>query len=88
MAAIVVTMDELQVFKQELLEEFRNMIKGLPDRPKQLLRNADVRKLLGISATTLQTLRINGTLPYSKIGGTLYYDYNEVMRVFESNKKG
>ena len=42
--------------------------------------------MLGISATTLQTLRINGTLSYTKIGGTLYYEYAEVVKVFEKNK--
>ena len=42
--------------------------------------------MLGISATTLQTLRINGTLSYTKIGGTLYYEYAEVIKVFEKNK--
>lgn len=37
------------------------------------LDGKDVKKLLKISERTLQTLRSNGTLAYSKIGGKLYY---------------
>jgi len=32
-----------------------------------------VRKLLGVSNGTLQTLRVNGSLPFSKIGGLYFY---------------
>ncbi|MBO6533302.1 MAG: DNA-binding protein, partial [Muricauda sp.] len=39
-----------------------------------------------ISPGTLQNLRINGTLPYTKIGGVLYYEYHEIMGVLEQNK--
>ena len=31
------------------------------------------RKILNISPGTLQNLRVNGTLPYIKIGGVMYY---------------
>jgi isocitrate dehydrogenase kinase/phosphatase len=44
-----------------------------------------VRKLLGISPGTLQNLRINGTLPYTKIGGVLFYDYEEIKLMIEQN---
>ena len=37
------------------------------------LTGDDVQKMLNISERTLQTLRSNGTLAYSKIGGKLYY---------------
>jgi hypothetical protein len=36
---------------------------------KQWLKSVDVRKMLNISPGTLQNLRINGTLRYTKIGG-------------------
>jgi hypothetical protein len=34
--------------------------------------------VLNISAGTLQTLRNNGKLPYTKIGGLIYYDATEI----------
>ncbi|MEX0314041.1 MAG: helix-turn-helix domain-containing protein, partial [Allomuricauda sp.] len=53
---------------------------------KKWLKSPEVRELLGISPGTLQNLRINGTLPYTKVGGVLYYDYQEIMQVLEKNK--
>ena len=39
--------------------------------------------MLGISPGTLQNLRINGTLTYSKIGGMMYYRYQDIMKLLE-----
>jgi hypothetical protein len=41
---------------------------------------------LQISPGTLQNLRINGTLPYTKIGGIIYYDAAEIQKVMEENR--
>ena len=46
----------------------------------------EVMKLLGISPGPLQNMRINGTIPYTKVGGILYYDYHEIMGVLENNR--
>jgi len=43
--------------------------------------------MLGISAATLQNLRVNGTMPYSKIGGVIFYDKAEVLEVLNRNKQ-
>ncbi len=86
MIANVVTMEDLERFKKELLDEITNLLSTSPPTKKQWLKSPDVREMLGISATTLQTLRINGTLSYTKIGGTLYYENAEVIKVFEANK--
>lgn len=51
--------------------------------PKEWLKSYEVRKLLGISAGTLQNLRLNGTLPYTKIGGLMYYRYEEIRKLME-----
>ncbi|MBE7177566.1 MAG: helix-turn-helix domain-containing protein, partial [Mucilaginibacter polytrichastri] len=50
---------------------------------KQWLKSHEVRKLLGISPGTLQTLRINETLPYSKVGGTMYYKSSDLNKLME-----
>ena len=41
---------------------------------------------MGFTSGMLQTLCVNGTLPYSKIGGAIYYDYDEIRKVFEQNR--
>jgi hypothetical protein len=86
MATQLVTMDDLQVFKLEFLSEVRDIVTSAVTPQRELLRNKDVKKMLGISTATLQTLRINGIIPYSKVGGTLYYKYSDVMKVFNENK--
>ena len=41
---------------------------------------------LQISPGTLQNLRVNGTLPSTKIGGIIYYDAAEIQKVMEENR--
>lgn len=45
----------------------------------------EVRKLLKISERTLQTLRSNGTLAYSKVGGKLYYRRQDLQKALANN---
>jgi hypothetical protein len=40
-----------------------------------------------VSAGTLQTLRINGTLQYTKIGGIIYYDFDHIQKTLLQNLK-
>jgi len=49
------------------------------------LDNQDVMQTLHISKRTLQTFRDNGTLPYSKVGGTFYYKVADIEEVLHSN---
>ena len=87
MIANVVTMEDLQQFKKELLDEIKNLLSNSAPVKKQWLKSSNVREMLGISPGTLQTLRINGTLSYTKVGGTLYYEYSDVIKIFELNRR-
>jgi hypothetical protein len=49
--------------------------------------DSEVKKLLNISSGTLQNLRINGTLSYTKIGGLLYYNYKDIEKLLMDSKK-
>ena len=83
MAAIdLVTRPELERFKAEIVIEIKKILLS-ERRPvvKLWMRSADVRKLLGISAGTLQNLRTNGTLHYSKIGGCMFYRTEDVEKM-------
>ncbi|WP_282085295.1 helix-turn-helix domain-containing protein [Aquimarina algiphila] len=87
MGATIITTEDLMEFKLELLEDIKQLIQNQNGQPtKKWLKSPEVRELLGISPGTLQNLRINGTLPYTKIGGVLYYDYQEIMQVLEQNR--
>ena len=47
--------------------------------------NQDVMQLLHISVRTLQTLRSNGTLPYSRINNKIYYRRQDIQRILADN---
>jgi len=81
----VVTTEDLMVFKEELLDELKDVFTQTHRPVPRWLRSAEVRERLNISAGTLQTLRINGILPYSKIGGILFYPQEGLERVLEEN---
>ncbi|WP_430973788.1 helix-turn-helix domain-containing protein [Sunxiuqinia rutila] len=87
MPSEILTTDDLREFKIELFDELKKLFKenqGLPS--KKWLRSGEVRKLLGISPGTLQNMRVNGTLPFTKMGGVLYYDAQDIYKILEKNK--
>lgn len=53
---------------------------------KKWLKSPDVRKLLNISAGTLQNLRVNKTIPFTKIGGVIFYDSDDIQKMLQSRK--
>jgi len=86
MAIAIITKEDLQQFKIELLESIENLLQGKKTEEKLWLRTSEVRKLLNISSGTLQNLRINGTLRYSKIGGVLFYNYKDIEKLLTDFK--
>jgi len=56
------------------------------DVDREWLKSSEVRKLLKVSAGTLQNLRINGTLPYRKIGGSMYYRIEDLKKLMNGDK--
>ena len=85
MPAHIVTTEDLMIFKQELLDELKEVLAQSTSQPKRYLRSSEVRKMLTLSPGTLQNLRINGTLPYSKVGGVIFYPYEGIVKVLEEN---
>ena len=65
----------LEIFRQSRAEKLKDT----------WLDNQDVMQTLHISTRTLQTFRDNGTLPFSKVGGTFYYKVSDIEEVLHSN---
>ncbi|MDO6739365.1 helix-turn-helix domain-containing protein [Wenyingzhuangia sp. 2_MG-2023] len=87
MPTAIITTDDLREFKLELLEELKELLESQPKRtPKKYLKSAEVMEWLKVSPGTLQTLRINGTIPYTKMGGIIYYDAEEIQHTLDNNK--
>lgn len=76
----LITKGDLQEFRNNLLSDLKEMLQRKSE-PKQWLKSAEVRQLLKISPGTLQNLRVNGTLRYSKVGSIIYYKYDDIMKV-------
>jgi hypothetical protein len=84
----IITKEDLKGFKTDLLNDIHNLIKNGSGSPKEWLKGTEVRRLLKISPGTLQNLRIKRSLSFSKVGGTYYYKYGDVMRMLENNSSG
>lgn len=86
MSVNILTQDDLHRFKIELFEELKNILpKDENLKLKRWLKTDEVKKLLKVSPGTLQTLRINGTLTYTKLGGIIYYDYEHIDKILQHN---
>jgi hypothetical protein len=84
----LITMEDLETFKTGLLHEIEALLKeGTAQPVKKWLKSSEVKKMLGISAGTLQNLRVNGTLPFTKLGGIILYNYDGIAKLLESNSK-
>lgn len=71
----------------ELLDDIKKLLsKKGSGNLKRYLKSSEVIEMLRISPGTLQTLRINGTLPFTKIGGILFYDSEDIGNIMEANK--
>lgn len=86
MSISIVTKEDLQQFKIELLADIEILLRSKTTEQKLWLRTSEVKKMLNISSGTLQNLRINGTLSYSKIGGTLYYNHKDIQKLLADVK--
>lgn len=67
---------------KEKFEDFINRMDAIctPHRrnKEKWLDNADVCRLLNVSARTMQTYRDTGKLPYSQINNKIYYKASDV----------
>jgi len=83
----LITLRDLGQFKTELLNELVRVLQQPHHaQTKSWLKSSEVRKLLGISPGTLQNLRVNGTLHYSKIGSIVYYKQEDIIKLLEGSK--
>ena len=88
MAARIITPEDLLEFKQELFQELQKLFAAQTGSglQKKWFKSTEVRELLGISPGTLQNLRVNGTLPFTKVGGMVYYQSDDILKMLEENR--
>jgi len=87
MPTSIITTDDLRDFKMELLDDIKKLLTNqVSGKLKKYLKSSEVMTLLQISPGTLQNLRVNGTLPYTKVGGIIFYDSDEIQKVMFENR--
>ena len=88
MPANIITSDDLIVFKLELLEEIKILLDNQNSGviKKEWLKSTQGMETLHISAGTLQGFRTRGILPFTKIGGILFYDAEDIQNILLENK--
>jgi DNA-binding Xre family transcriptional regulator len=80
----LITKEDLRNFKMELLKELQELFLQTKGRvEKTWLKATEVRKILGISSNTLQSLRCSGKLHSSKVGRIHYYKLEEIEKLME-----
>ena len=79
----LITKEDLIDLKMQLVEEIKLLLQPQKTMHKQWLRSAEVRKMLNISPGTLQNLRINGMLPFTKVGSIAYYEITDIEKMMQ-----
>ena len=79
-----ITKEDLKTLKLEIIEEVKKVFVPQIRSNPEFLRSSQVKELLSCSDSKLETLRKNGTLSYTKIGGTIYYNNNDLSKLFHN----
>jgi hypothetical protein len=85
MATEIITMEDLQRFRIQLLNELKELIcqvkKETAGPAIEGYKTKHVKKILDCSNGKLQALRISGKLRCNKVGGTLYYKCEDIQKL-------
>ena len=87
MSLQILTKEDLHQLKNELFQELKNILSGHSNQPRKWLKSYEVREMLNISPGTLQNMRVQGTISFTKIGGLTFYAYEDIIKLMESKKK-
>lgn len=82
----IVTKDDLYVFRNNLLADLKAVIseavQKIPESPEGY-KTKHVRAILGCSVNKLVALRIARKLRWKKVGGTIYYNKDDVKKLVQ-----
>lgn len=82
----ILTKEDLENFRKAIISDITEILDKKATTNKKWLKSYEVRKLLSISAGTLQAMRSNKTISYTKIGNILFYKYEDIEKLMRSNK--
>lgn len=82
----LVTKEDLQFLRIQLIEDFKKIVdesKGPQIVIEKGYKTADVRRILGCCTNTLTSLRTSHQLRTKKVGGTVYYNKEDIKKLLE-----
>ena len=87
MPTAIITTDDLREFKMELLGEIKELLHENQAKviKKEWLKSTQVMNMLNISSGALRSLRRSGILSFTKIGGLIFYDAEQIQRILMDN---
>jgi len=85
MGETVATLEDLERMKTEIIQALKETAHSNSTAEKKWLRSKEVREKLSISSSTLQTMRIKGEIPFSKISGIIYYPVDGIQNLLNNN---
>jgi hypothetical protein len=85
MAAEIITKEDLDKFRIELVSELKSFLQFKPEaitkEGKQWLKSYEVRQMLGISDGTLKAMRLSHKITFTKLGGLIFYKYDDIIKL-------
>lgn len=82
----LLTKGDLEQFQNNLLHKIKEIIASNSNTSKWL-KSKEVCQMLNITHRTLQTLRNNNQITFSRIGRTMYYKLDDLEKIYNNNKK-
>lgn len=86
-----ITREDLRQFGMQLVGTIQKILEGNANSPKdkerEWLKARQVRKMLDISAGSLQNLRITGKIRFKKVLGSYYYNNEDLRNLFVDKQK-
>lgn len=78
---------------EDLVKDIRELKELVQEKDRHgavldLMRTDEVKRLLKLKDSSLATLRQNGTIPFSKVGGTIYYLKKDIIKIINQNYSG
>lgn len=87
MAVEIVTKEDLQAFRAQLLRDIKDLLitHAFPFSKQRVegYKTKDVRRILGCSVNKLVSLRQARKIRCKKVGGTVYYNKEDVRKLVE-----
>lgn len=86
-----ITKEDLRQFGLLLIDKIQTVFEDLNRSEKESfeaewIRSKSVRKLLDISAGSVQNLRISHKVRFKKVFGSYYYNRKDLQKLFEDEK--